>query len=85
MNQGKYVFAQIAEFLPRRVFDRLVLKYNGNKFVRVFSCWNQMLSLIFGLLTSRDGFRIISSLLFCEIISFLAISLCQLLNLGSIR
>ena len=57
MNQGKYVFAQIAEFLPRRVFDRLVLKYNGNKFVRVLSCWNQMLSLIFGQLTNRDSLR----------------------------
>ncbi len=38
MNQGKYVFAQIAEFLPRRIFDRLVLKYDGNKFVRSFTC-----------------------------------------------
>jgi hypothetical protein len=57
MNQGKYVFAQIAEFLPRRVFDRLVLKYDGNKFVRTFTCWNQMLSLIFGQLTNRESLR----------------------------
>jgi hypothetical protein len=26
INQGKYVFAQLTEFLPRRVFDRIVLK-----------------------------------------------------------
>lgn len=57
MNQGKYIFAQIAEFLPRRVFDRLVLKYDGNKFVRTFTCWNQMLSLIFGQLTNRESLR----------------------------
>lgn len=57
MNQGKYVFAQIAEFLPRRVFDRLVLKHDGNKFVRTFTCWNQMLSLIFGQLTNRESLR----------------------------
>jgi len=30
MNQGKYVFAQLAEFLPRRVFDGMVEKYQGN-------------------------------------------------------
>jgi hypothetical protein len=24
MNQGKYVFQQLAEFLPRRVFDGMV-------------------------------------------------------------
>ena len=57
MNQGKYVFAQITEFLPRRVFDRLVEKYNGNKHVRTFTCWHQMLCMVFGQLTARDSLR----------------------------
>jgi len=57
MNQGKYVFAQLTDFLPQRVFDRLVHKYNGNKHVRHFSCWNQLLSMIFGQLTGRDSLR----------------------------
>jgi hypothetical protein len=29
MNQGKYVFLQVSYFLPRRVFDGIVKKYNG--------------------------------------------------------
>ena len=57
MNQGKYVFAQITEFLPRRVFNRLVQKYNGNKHIRTFTCWNQMLCMVFGQLTTRDSLR----------------------------
>ncbi len=57
MNQGKYVFAQLTEFLPHRVFDRIVEKYNGNKYVRTFTCWNQMLCMVFGQLTSRDSMR----------------------------
>lgn len=57
MNQGKYVFAQITEFLPRRVFDRLVEKYDGNKHVRTFTCWHQMLCMVFGQLTARDSLR----------------------------
>jgi hypothetical protein len=57
MNQGKYVFAQITEFLPSRVFDRLVIKYNGNKHIRTFSCWNQMLCMVFGQLTNRESLR----------------------------
>lgn len=57
MNQGKYVFAQITEFLPRRVFDRLVEKYNGNKHIRTFTCWHQMLCMVFGQLTGRDSLR----------------------------
>ncbi len=57
MNQGKYVYSQLTVFLPQRVFDRLVHKYNGNKHVRHFSCWNQLLSMIFGQLTGRDSLR----------------------------
>ena len=57
MNQGKYIFAQLTDFLPQRVFDRLVSKYDGNKHVRRFTCWNQLLSMVFGQLTGRDSLR----------------------------
>jgi len=57
MNQGKYVFAQLAEFLPQRVFDSIVKKYDGDKYVRHFSCWNQLLCMLFGQLTNRDSLR----------------------------
>ena len=57
MNQGKYIFAQLTDFLPRRVFDRIVDSYEGNKRVRSFTCWNQMLCMVFGQLTARDSMR----------------------------
>jgi hypothetical protein len=57
MNQGKYIFSQLTEFLPYKVFDRIVQKHEGNKHVRTFSCWNQMLCMVFGQLTSRDSMR----------------------------
>ena len=57
MNQGKYIFAQLTDFLPRRVFDGIVSKYNGNRYVKTFTCWNQMLCMIFGQLTGRDSMR----------------------------
>jgi hypothetical protein len=57
MNQGKYVFAQIVEFLPQRIFYRFVEKYDGNKYVKHFSCWNQLLCMLFGQLTNRDSLR----------------------------
>ena len=57
MNQGKYVFAQITEFLPKRVFDIIVEKYSGDKGIRFFSCWNQLLCMIFGQHTNRDSLR----------------------------
>lgn len=57
MNNGKYVFAQVTSFLPKRFFDGIVSHYQGDKYVRHFSCWNQMLSMIFGQLTNRDSLR----------------------------
>jgi hypothetical protein len=57
MNQGKYIFAQLTDFLPRRAFDRIVKNHEGNKYVRSFTCWNQMLCMVFGQLTSRDSMR----------------------------
>lgn len=57
MNQGKYVFTQLTEFLPKRVFDCIVARHSGDKHVRFFSCWNQLLCMIFGQLTNRDSLR----------------------------
>jgi hypothetical protein len=57
MNNGKYVFAQMITFLPARVFDKCVLKYEGNKWVKHFSCWNQLMCMIFGQLSGRESLR----------------------------
>ena len=57
MNHGKYVFSQLVEFLPQRVFDRLLAKHDGNKKVRHFTCWNQLLCMLFGQLSSRNSLR----------------------------
>ncbi|MEJ4088305.1 IS4 family transposase [Galbibacter orientalis] len=57
MNQGKYVFAQLTELLPQRVFDRIVSKHNGNKYVRHFTCWNQLMCMVFGQVSGRESLR----------------------------
>lgn len=57
MEQTKYVFAQLTDFLPKRVFDTIVQRHDGDKYVRHFSCWNQMLCMIFGQLTNRESLR----------------------------
>lgn len=57
MNQGKYVFSQFVAFLPRRAFDRFVAKYDGDKWVKHFSCWNQLLCMMCGQLSGRESLR----------------------------
>ena len=57
MNQGKYVFSQIVTFLPARIFDRCVHHHQGDKWIKHFTCWNQLLCMMFGQLSSRDSLR----------------------------
>lgn len=47
----------MCDFLPVDHFKWLVKKYEGNKYVKSFSCWNHLLVLIFGQLSNRDGLR----------------------------
>ena len=57
MFQDKYVFAQLVSFLNRSKFNRIVSKYKGDKYVKHFSCWNQLLVLMFGQLSNRESLR----------------------------
>jgi len=57
MFQDKYVFAQLASFLNRSKFNRIVVKYDGDKYVKHFTCWNQLLALMFGQLSNRESLR----------------------------
>lgn len=57
MFQDKFVFAQLTAFLDRNHFNYFVRKYDGDKYVKHFSCWNQLLSLMFGQLSNRESLR----------------------------
>ncbi|WP_277640122.1 IS4 family transposase [Bacteroides graminisolvens] len=57
MNQDKYVFAQLVEFLNNNKFRKLVYKYDGNHYVKHFTCWNQLLAMMFGQLSNRESLR----------------------------
>jgi len=63
MNLGKTIFSQLMNFLPKRYFDSLVVKYNGNHRVRKFTCWDQFLCMAFAQLTYRESLRDIESCL----------------------
>ena len=62
MNQGKYVFAQLIEFLSHNDFIRCVSKYEGNYKIKTFTCWHQLLYMIFGQLSHRES---LSDLIIC--------------------
>ena len=51
MYQDKYVFSQVVVFLNRSKFNRIVDKYTGDRYIKSYSTWNQLLTLIFGQLS----------------------------------
>lgn len=57
MNIGRYIFAQIVDFLPRYQFDKAVAKYHGDWHAKDLTCYSQLLHLLFGQLTGCDSLR----------------------------
>lgn len=63
MNEGTPIFSQLMQLLDRKSFQRCVKKYDGNKGVKSFSCWDQFLCMAFAQLTYRDSLRDIEACL----------------------
>ncbi|MFI3298897.1 MAG: IS4 family transposase [Rikenellaceae bacterium] len=57
MNKEKYIFAQLIESLNNDKFRYIVRKYNGDRYVKHFTCWNQLLVMMFGQLANRESLR----------------------------
>jgi hypothetical protein len=57
MNRGQTVFAQIIQHISHNEFHRCVERYQGDRLVRQFSCWEQFLTLAFAQLTYRESLR----------------------------
>jgi Domain of unknown function (DUF4372)/Transposase DDE domain len=54
---GRFVFAQLLDFLPRREFNACVQNYRGDRRSRGFSCRDQFLCMGFAQLTFRESLR----------------------------
>ena len=63
MNQGRTVFAQLLDFLPRYEFDKCVARYRGDRRIRRLSTYEQLLILLFAQLTYRESLRDIENCL----------------------
>ena len=57
MNQGKSIFSQIMDFLPKHKFGQCVNRYGGNYRVRSFTCFDQFMCMAFAQLTYRESLR----------------------------
>jgi len=63
MNVGRTVFAQLIAFLSHMEFQKCVARYNGDRYHRRLSCWDQYLAMAFAQLTYRESLRDIEACL----------------------
>jgi len=63
MYRGSLVFSQLMALLPLQSFQRCVKRYQGHRYVKRFSCWDQFLVMAFAQLTFRESLRDIESCL----------------------
>jgi len=57
MNGGKTVFAQIAEFVPWKIFDRIIRQHGGDMGVSKLDCAQVFRIMLFAQLTYRESLR----------------------------
>ena len=57
MYDGRYVFAQVMERIPRHAFDACVARYQGERYVKSLTCRDQFLAMAFGQLSYRESLR----------------------------
>ena len=57
MYLGKTLFSQIMDFLPWKRFHRIVVRRNGDRYVKHFSCVEQFRVMAFAQLTYRESLR----------------------------
>ena len=57
MYSGQFVFSQVMDHLPMHTFRRCVHRYQGNRYVKAFTCLDQFLCMVFAQLTYRESLR----------------------------
>ena len=57
MYKDKFISAQLVGFFDNFKFLRIAKKYDGDKYVKSYTCWNQLLTMMFGQLSNRESLR----------------------------
>ena len=63
MQEGRTVFAQLMDHVPKYEFGKCVDRYEGDKHIRRLSCYAQLQILSFAQLTYRESLRDIETCL----------------------
>ena len=51
------IFNNLLQLIPRHQFQKVVNEYNGDKYVKKLTCWNQLTTLMFAQAKGKDSLR----------------------------
>lgn len=57
MAHSNTVLKQMLNLIPRHQFENIVKKHSGNRYVKRFSCWNQLTTLLYAQASGKDSLR----------------------------
>jgi hypothetical protein len=63
MQEGRSIFSQLMDFVPKYEFEKCVSRYGGDKHIRTLSCYAQFQIMGFAQLTYRESLRDIEACL----------------------
>lgn len=52
---------QLLQLIPRHHFENIVNKHFGNRYVKSFTCWNQLSTLLYAQVSGKDSLRDIAN------------------------
>ena len=56
-NTSVSLFRQVLDLIPKREFEEIVMKHNGDKHKQTFDCWAHFVSMIFCQLAQANSLR----------------------------
>jgi len=57
MAHSSTVYNQLLQLIPRHQFEKAVKTYDGDRYVKYFSCWQQFITLLYSQIRSKDSLR----------------------------
>ncbi len=57
MNKVYTIFAELLKLYPRYHFEKAVERYQGDRYVKTFTTWQQYITLLYSQITQKDSLR----------------------------
>jgi len=51
------LFSQLLELFPRLEFAQIVKRHRGERYAKGFTCWNQLVAMLFAQLAQAESLR----------------------------